>query len=150
MVLRAMQITPLFQKKFEPPRNEILDTPLYNDDACLKELFFFQNYLVVANCDIVQINLCARFWLIYTNSILLKIDTHVRFMKMHVLSNQFKIKILLVNAKYRQHATFLQIYLCALLNWSTTYVMSIIVSNCQHCEEQQFRTLSCVHYRFSQ
>ena len=28
----------------------------------------------------------------------------------------------------------------------TTYVMSIIVSNCQHCEEQQFRTLSCVHY----
>ena len=24
--------------------------------------------------------------------------------------------------------------------------MSIIVSNCQHCEEQQFRTLSCVHY----
>ena len=29
---------------------------------------------------------------------------------------------------------------------STTYVMSIIVSNCQHCEEQQFRILSCVHY----
>ena len=25
--------------------------------------------------------------------------------------------------------------------------MSIIVSNCQHCNEQQFRTLSCVHYR---
>ena len=24
--------------------------------------------------------------------------------------------------------------------------MSIIVSNCQHCDEQQFRTLSCVHY----
>ena len=23
--------------------------------------------------------------------------------------------------------------------------MSIIVSNCQHCDEQQFRTLSCVH-----
>ena len=24
--------------------------------------------------------------------------------------------------------------------------MSIIVSNCQHCDEQQFQTLSCVHY----
>ena len=24
--------------------------------------------------------------------------------------------------------------------------MSIIVSNCQHCYEQQFQTLSCVHY----
>ena len=24
--------------------------------------------------------------------------------------------------------------------------MSIIVSNSQHCNEQQFRTLSCVHY----
>ena len=23
--------------------------------------------------------------------------------------------------------------------------MSIIVSNCQHCDEQQFRALSCVH-----
>ena len=24
--------------------------------------------------------------------------------------------------------------------------MSIIVSNCQHCDAQQFQTLSCVHY----
>ena len=24
--------------------------------------------------------------------------------------------------------------------------MSIIVSNCQHCNKQQFQTLSCVHY----
>ena len=24
--------------------------------------------------------------------------------------------------------------------------MSIIVSNCQHCDDQQFQTLSCVHY----
>ena len=24
--------------------------------------------------------------------------------------------------------------------------MSIIVSNCQHCDEQQFQTLPCVHY----
>ena len=24
--------------------------------------------------------------------------------------------------------------------------MSIIVSNCEHCDEQQFQTLSCVHY----
>ena len=23
--------------------------------------------------------------------------------------------------------------------------MSIIVSNCQHCDEQQFQTLACVH-----
>ena len=28
MTLRAMQIPPLLQKYFEPPRNEILDTPL--------------------------------------------------------------------------------------------------------------------------
>ena len=27
-----------------------------------------------------------------------------------------------------------------------THIMSIIVSNCQHCDEQQFQTLSCVHY----
>ena len=27
--------------------------------------------------------------------------------------------------------------------------MSIIVSNCQHCDEHQFQTLSCVHYTFS-
>ena len=24
--------------------------------------------------------------------------------------------------------------------------MSIIVCNCQHCDEQQFQTLSCIHY----
>ena len=24
--------------------------------------------------------------------------------------------------------------------------MSIIVSNCQHCDEQQFQTMPCVHY----
>ena len=24
--------------------------------------------------------------------------------------------------------------------------MSIIISNCQQCDEQQFQTLSCVHY----
>ena len=24
--------------------------------------------------------------------------------------------------------------------------MSIIVCNCQHCDEEQFQTLSCVHY----
>ena len=24
--------------------------------------------------------------------------------------------------------------------------MSIIVSNCQHCDKQQFQTLSCIHY----
>ena len=27
----------------------------------------------------------------------------------------------------------------------TTYIISIIVSNCQHCDEQQFQTLSCAH-----
>ena len=29
---------------------------------------------------------------------------------------------------------------------STRYIMSIIISNCQHCDEQQFQTLACVHY----
>ena len=27
--------------------------------------------------------------------------------------------------------------------------MPIIVCNCQHCDEQQFQTLSCVHYTIS-
>ena len=26
------------------------------------------------------------------------------------------------------------------------YIVSIIVSNCQHCDKQQFQTLSCAHY----
>ena len=26
------------------------------------------------------------------------------------------------------------------------YIMSMIVSSCQHCDEQQFQSLSCVHY----
>ena len=29
---------------------------------------------------------------------------------------------------------------------STRYILSIIVYNCQHCDEEQFQTLSCVHY----
>ena len=38
-------------------------------------------------------------------------------------------------------------YICAhCFDSSITYIMSIIVSNCQHCDEQQFRTLSCVHH----
>ena len=27
-----------------------------------------------------------------------------------------------------------------------TYIMSINISNCQHCDEQQFQILLCVHY----
>ena len=26
------------------------------------------------------------------------------------------------------------------------YIMRMIVSSCQHCDEQQLQTLSCVHY----
>ena len=38
-------------------------------------------------------------------------------------------------------------YICAhCFDWCSTYIMSIIVSKWQHCDEQQFRTLSCVHY----
>ena len=29
---------------------------------------------------------------------------------------------------------------------TTRYIMSIVVSNCQHYDEQQFQTQSCVHY----
>ena len=37
-------------------------------------------------------------------------------------------------------------YICAHgFDRSPRYIMSIIVSNCQHCDEQQFQTLSCVH-----
>ena len=32
----------------------------------------------------LQIALCARFWLIYTNPILMKIDIHLRDVLMHV------------------------------------------------------------------
>ena len=50
------------------------------------------------------------------------------------------------NCNLRQHAFFCK-YICAhCFDWSSTYIMSIIVSNWQHCDEQQFRTLSCVHY----
>ena len=31
---------------------------------------------------------------------------------------------------------------------STRYIMSIIVSNCQHCDEQQFQTMSCTLHDF--
>ena len=38
-------------------------------------------------------------------------------------------------------------YICAHgFDRSPRYIMSIIVTNCQHCDEQQFQTLSCVHY----
>ena len=40
--------------------------------------------------------------------------------------------------------TFVRTVLTDLLDTSTT--MSISVSNCQHCDEPQFQTLSCVHY----
>ena len=50
------------------------------------------------------------------------------------------------NCNLRQHAIFCK-YICEhCFDWSTTYIMSIIASNWQHCDEQQFRTLSCVHY----
>ena len=38
-------------------------------------------------------------------------------------------------------------YICAhCFDCSPTYVISIIVSNCQHCDEQQFRTLSLTDF----
>ena len=50
------------------------------------------------------------------------------------------------NCNLRQLAIFCK-YICAhCFDWSTTYIMSIIVSNWEHCDEQQFQTLSCVHY----
>ena len=42
-------------------------------------------------------------------------------------------------------------YICAHgFDWSTRDIMSIIVSKRQHCDEQQFQTLQCVHTRFPQ
>ena len=50
------------------------------------------------------------------------------------------------NCNLRQHAIFCK-YICAYcFDRSITYIMSIIVSNRQHCDEPQFRTLSYVHY----
>ena len=80
-------------------------------------VFFSKLILVVAN--LCNLRYCANKFVcmiltdLYTNSILLKIDIHVRFMKMHALSKRFFL-ILLVIAKFRQHAIFWQIYLCAL------------------------------------
>ena len=38
-------------------------------------------------------------------------------------------------------------YICAhVFDLSARYIMLMIVSNFQHCDEQQFQTLSCVHY----
>ena len=48
------------------------------------------------------------------------------------------------NCKFMQHAFF-----CKYQNErtvSTRYIMSMIVSNSQHYDCQQFQTLSCVHY----
>ena len=64
---------------------------------------------------------------------------------MHVLSNRFK-KILLFVANLCNLQNFCN-YICAHgFDLSTRYTMPIIVSNCQHCDEQEFQTLSCVHY----
>ena len=44
------------------------------------------------------------------------------------------------NCNVIKYEIFLQIYFCAR---TTRYIVSIIiVSNCQHCDEQQFQTLS--------
>ena len=45
-----------------------------------------------------------------------------------------------------QNAIFCK-YICAHGNWSTRYIVSIIIqSNCQDCDEQLFQTLPCVHW----
>ena len=49
------------------------------------------------------------------------------------------------NCNLRQHAIFCKYIYEHCFDWSTTYIMSIIASNWQHCDQQQFRTLSCVH-----
>ena len=53
------------------------------------------------------------------------------------------------NCKFMHHATFWK-YICAhSFEWSTRYIMPIIVSNCQHCDEQQFRnTVKCTLHDF--
>ena len=82
-------------------------------DACL-ELFFSKLLMVVAN--LCNLRYCANKFVctVLTDlqtRFLLKIDIHLRFMKMSVLSNRLK-KILLVIAKFRQHAIFCK-YICA-------------------------------------
>ena len=79
-----------------------------------------------------------------TNLILLKIDMMfvIRWCMPEIID---LTKNSISNCNLRQHAFFCK-YICAhCFDWST-YIMSIIVSNWQHCDEQQFRTLSCVHY----
>ena len=41
---------------------------------------------------------------------------------------------------------FANIFVHTVLTDLLFYIMSMIVSICQHCDEQQFQTLSCVHY----
>ena len=50
------------------------------------------------------------------------------------------------NCKFMQHAIFLNKFVRTAL--TDLLVMSIIVSNCQHCDEQQFQTLACVSYTY--
>ena len=57
-------------------------------------------------------------------------------------------KITIGSCKFMQHAYFCK---CICAHGYTRYIMSIIVSNCQHCDAQQFQTLSYVYTaRFSQ
>ena len=63
---------------------------------------------------------------------------------MSELINLTKIVLVIANLCNMQ---FFCKYSCAHdFDLSTRYIMSIIASNCQHCDEQQFQTLSCVHY----
>ena len=54
-------------------------------------------------------------------------------------------KIVLVIANLCNMQFFANIFVSTILT-DLLDIMSIIVSNCQHCDEQQFQTLSCVHY----
>ena len=55
-------------------------------------------------------------------------------------------KIIIGSCKFMQNAFFCKYIRAHGFDWFTRYIMSIIVSNCQYCTEQQFQTLSCVHF----
>ena len=54
-------------------------------------------------------------------------------------------KNIIGNCKFMQHAILAGIFVRTVLTDLLGYIMSIIVFNCQHCDEQQFQTLSSVH-----
>ena len=61
-MLLVVQIPPLFQKKFEPPRNEILDTPLISLVICFTFLNIneYVKKTIREGCNVLRVTNASR------------------------------------------------------------------------------------------